>query len=525
MTCCKGYILVLFSFVNVTAQVSVSDSMALVDLYNSCGGNSWNSKNGWLTSSVISWHGVTIVNNRVSELALPNNNLVDTLPDSFCQLTELKYLYFSGNHLHGQFPSCFGNLTLLNTIDLRGSSMTGAVPAAVTSFLQLADLLLEGNDFSDLPNLTSLPELANVNVIGNLFSFDDLKPNVSILNFTYAPQDTLGFLKDTTVELRDTFFLWNDIPGNAYQWYFNGDLLSNNAHYQVSRGDSLEVRYALFPDSGIYISSMSDAQLPGLILFKRIAFVHIHDNRLNQSPQLISARPECGNPLVKLIALSEVVPVSLSLISGNAVLQSDTVLQPFTPGFVVVRMEQGGNDYYKPIVKDTTFQILEVPQQVFRERMLPLDPEDLFRVRYSTNNGFINLVVVNPALDTFRMNAVYEIPSFKEFQQGTYQFFIQTNGCSWYSESFDVQLDKTIRQYELLSPNGDGKNDVFLIGGLWNQKENLLQVYNAYKQLVFEKENYQNDWDGEMNPDGPYYYTLTLKSGEKVHGSFQLKRQ
>ncbi|WP_211221716.1 gliding motility-associated C-terminal domain-containing protein [Spirosoma panaciterrae] len=77
------------------------------------------------------------------------------------------------------------------------------------------------------------------------------------------------------------------------------------------------------------------------------------------------------------------------------------------------------------------------------------------------------------------------------------------------------------------SPNGDGINDRFVIRGL-NGLTVSLQVYNRWGNLVYQNEDYQNDWDGKPNtgivlssadsngvPDGTYYYVVNLSDGRK----------
>jgi gliding motility-associated-like protein len=64
-----------------------------------------------------------------------------------------------------------------------------------------------------------------------------------------------------------------------------------------------------------------------------------------------------------------------------------------------------------------------------------------------------------------------------------------------------------------ISPNGDGKNDYLIIPGILRYQPNHLMIYNRWGNIVFETNNYQNDWAGTDNkgvdlPDGTYYYIL-----------------
>jgi hypothetical protein len=56
----------------------------------------------------------------------------------------------------------------------------------------------------------------------------------------------------------------------------------------------------------------------------------------------------------------------------------------------------------------------------------------------------------------------------------------------------------------LVTRNGDGQNDLFFIKGL--QPSSKLEIYNSWGDLIFISDNYQNNWSGEDQSDGIYYY-------------------
>ena len=72
---------------------------------------------------------------------------------------------------------------------------------------------------------------------------------------------------------------------------------------------------------------------------------------------------------------------------------------------------------------------------------------------------------------------------------------------------------------DLFSPNGDGKNDMWVINNQSYIQECTISVYSRSGQKVFEATNYQNDWDGTFNggplPEGTYYY-LILCDGQAI---------
>lgn len=62
----------------------------------------------------------------------------------------------------------------------------------------------------------------------------------------------------------------------------------------------------------------------------------------------------------------------------------------------------------------------------------------------------------------------------------------------------------------MISPNEDGKNDLFRITGLEDYPDNQLIIYNRYGQKVFDKAPYDNSWRGEDLSSGVYFYHLLL---------------
>ncbi|MCB0583451.1 MAG: gliding motility-associated C-terminal domain-containing protein [Phaeodactylibacter sp.] len=76
----------------------------------------------------------------------------------------------------------------------------------------------------------------------------------------------------------------------------------------------------------------------------------------------------------------------------------------------------------------------------------------------------------------------------------------------------------TIKPINLITPNGDGKNDALYFPGLGKFARNRLSVWNRWGVLVFHAEGYQLSdgelWEGTHNgkplPEGDYYYALDV---------------
>jgi gliding motility-associated-like protein/uncharacterized repeat protein (TIGR01451 family) len=63
------------------------------------------------------------------------------------------------------------------------------------------------------------------------------------------------------------------------------------------------------------------------------------------------------------------------------------------------------------------------------------------------------------------------------------------------------------------TPNGDGKNDTFLIKGRENYDTIEISIFNRWGDEVYRSKNYKDEWDGAGLNEGTYFYVLKLKKG------------
>jgi gliding motility-associated-like protein/uncharacterized repeat protein (TIGR01451 family) len=62
----------------------------------------------------------------------------------------------------------------------------------------------------------------------------------------------------------------------------------------------------------------------------------------------------------------------------------------------------------------------------------------------------------------------------------------------------------------VVTPNGDGKNDYFYIRNLDEYPDSKLYIFNRWGAQVYYSNNYQNDWKGTGLAEGTYYYRIEL---------------
>jgi gliding motility-associated-like protein len=101
---------------------------------------------------------------------------------------------------------------------------------------------------------------------------------------------------------------------------------------------------------------------------------------------------------------------------------------------------------------------------------------------------------------------------------------VRTNfGCK---DTFIVQLMVTNDPFvpNSFSPNGDNINDLFVVPYLPDYPSNNVLIFNRWGKKVYEKTNYQNDWNGGELPTGTYFYVITAPAFQPMKGTFTLIR-
>jgi gliding motility-associated-like protein len=93
-------------------------------------------------------------------------------------------------------------------------------------------------------------------------------------------------------------------------------------------------------------------------------------------------------------------------------------------------------------------------------------------------------------------------------------FFNAENDCATIRDTIRVQqILCNIIIPNVITPNGDNQgNNVLSFGGITQYPGNTLQVFNRWGALIYESENYQNNWNPSENEvgDGVYYFVLGI---------------
>ncbi|WP_316819800.1 MBG domain-containing protein [Pedobacter gandavensis] len=100
------------------------------------------------------------------------------------------------------------------------------------------------------------------------------------------------------------------------------------------------------------------------------------------------------------------------------------------------------------------------------------------------------------------------------------------NGCSE-QKSFTINVMDdllTIKATNILTPNGDGYNDKWVVDNIDFYPNNNVKIFDKAGRLVYSRTNYDNGWDGTLNGsplnEGTYYYVIDFGKGRPLTKGF-----
>lgn len=99
---------------------------------------------------------------------------------------------------------------------------------------------------------------------------------------------------------------------------------------------------------------------------------------------------------------------------------------------------------------------------------------------------------------------------------------IDENGCTS-SDQVTVFVENDYRLYvsNVLTPDGNGVNDTWIIKNIENFGECNVYVFDRWGEEVYSQKGYKNDWNGyrgaDILPDGTYYYLISFENSSKQY--------
>jgi len=141
---------------------------------------------------------------------------------------------------------------------------------------------------------------------------------------------------------------------------------------------------------------------------------------------------------------------------------------------------------------------------------------------YQGSDGTIDLTVSGgntPYVYSWSNSATTE--DIDNVPAGFYSVIVTDSaGCSAYA-TLDLIEPLPLQMPTGISPNGDGKNDLFVVHGLEIFPNNHLTIFNRWGNIVYQVDGYQNKWDGTNSsgdalPAGTYFVILEINNKEIV---------
>ena len=201
---------------------TLTERFALVEFYDSTGGDSWTNNDGWDTDSEVGdWYGVTVdaEDTLVRRLDLPDNGLEGPLPAVIASLTEMQTLDLADNSLNGEFPVAPSSIDALDTIRISGNEdMEGPLPFHMIDLEDLKALQYRDTGLCASPAPTFQDWIDGLDVADGATcdNADSVKLSLPIVYLTQAiqrPEGDVPLLSDRQALLR--VFLVGD-EANAF---------------------------------------------------------------------------------------------------------------------------------------------------------------------------------------------------------------------------------------------------------------------------------------------------------------------
>ncbi len=216
---------------------------------------------------------------------------------------------------------------------------------------------------------------------------------------------------------------------------------------------------------------------------------------------------------------------------------SPTIVSPLTESTLVTGLVQGIYEFRWQVTNGTCSAFddvkisLNAPPSVFVTQHL-----------YTTCGGRHVAILEAGGAATYSWSPSYNLsnafiynPSVTVDQAIQYTVVgTDANGCTG-SDTLSIEICGALTIPSGFSPDGDGLNDNFEIVGIENYPGNFFHVFNRWGNVVYEKRDYDNSWDGTPNqtkfiigkdkvPAGTYFYLLDLGSLDKPRTGYIIIR-
>lgn len=272
----------------------------------------------------------------LAEFTVVPGRIIGPLPQTFSQLTKLRFLAVSRNFISGEIPATLGQLRGLQTLDLSFNQLTGSIPWSVGALPSLSNVILCHNHLSGTvppfvsQTLTRL-DLKHNDLSGSLLP-NSLPPSLEYLSLSWnrftGPADhlltRLNRLNYLDLSLNQ---FTGCIPGNIFSFPITNLQLQRNMFY----GPVLPVDEVKIPTVDLSYNRLSGEISP---LFSTVENLYLNNNRfMGQVPgslvdRLLSASIQILYLQHNYLTGIEIKPSAAIPLSSSLCLQYNCMVPP-----------------------------------------------------------------------------------------------------------------------------------------------------------------------------------------------------
>lgn len=505
-----------------------AERAALIALYNSANGATWNNSANWLGPDESTWFGITIAACHVTDINLPFNNMAGPIPPQIKDLTELQQLILHDNQLNGSIPAEIGLLSKLKTLTIQWNTFTGSIPPALGSLAQVITFdvccnQLNGSIPKELGSLSqaqsfkiqlnqlsgNIPvELGNMS---NITIFDigynlltGNAPNFPNAQELYVRGNKISGLPAFTssaifqLQVQDNALTFEDLEPNISRvgFVYNPQANLPGGAINVPAGSNLTIPFSTGGTTNVYQWMKDGTAIPGATSAQytktNAQFSDAGSYAVNVTNTIVTGLTLVSNPFV--VTITNQPPVINS-----------TPITTVVNGTVSVSLADQITDPNNNLDLST----LKIIQQPASGAVASIGPNATLLLDYKST-------------------------SFAGKDEVTIEVCDVTGACTQSVLSIEVAGEIIVNTG--ISPDGNGQNDKWIIQyieALPDTKDNHVSLFNRWGDPVFETSNYDNvnrvftglNRNGNALPTGTYFYKIEFASGKKtMTGYLSLKR-
>lgn len=409
-----------------------------------------------------------------------------------------------GGIMNSNAQGCEGNNSgVMNLTGYTGSILTWL---SSTDGGATWSLVPDTLDFYNYVNLTDTTMFSAIVQSGNCTADTAVSSTITIL-----PAPSVSFTSDTLICLGETISFTNlsTISSGfitAYIWDFgdgNTDIVGNPDH--------------IYADTGTYVVTLVASSNFGCLDTAMVNTVvnPVPDATISASGPLSFC---VGDTLWLSVPFANDVTYLWNDVAAST---NDTIMADSSMNYLVIATDTlngcSARDSVDVIVFPVVIADAGVDTTVSLGSAVMLNGSGGVSYSWQTSVGLDNPFTANPMASPL-VTTDYELT------------VTDGNGCTDIdSVTVTVEEDFQFTIPNLITPNEDGFNDVWVIGNILNYPDNTVTIFNRNGQVVYKMDSYNNLWDGTYNgsklPDGTYYYVITFTdSDESVKGAVNIIR-